>query len=275
MNPLVSILIPVYNRKHLIAGSIKAALDQTYSNIEVVIVDNCSTDGTWEVISNYAELDSRLRIFKNSNNIGPVKNWEKCIAEAKGKYAKLLFSDDLIAENFIEETVQILEANDDVAFVYSKIHLINLESNNHQNFECQNKKIKFKHSVIYLYQKIFGFGNLPNSPGSAIFRTSDLANSLIINVPNKFGLDFSRFGAGNDLLIFLNISLRYNRISYTSKTYSVFQGHKDSFSSSNSLKIYYDLSKLYFAKKNKLKFVELILILYINLRYRKYYNHIV
>ena len=110
-NPLVSILIPVYNREELIIKSIDSSLKQTYNNIEIIIVDNCSKDNTWKLLQDYAKKDKRIKVFRNDKNIGPVLNWKRCLEEAKGEYAKLLFSDDLISDNFIKNSLSVFDKN--------------------------------------------------------------------------------------------------------------------------------------------------------------------
>ena len=79
---LVSILVPVYNRENLIEETVNSGLSQTYENIEIIIVDNQSTDGTWKILEKLASQDKRIKIFQNNTNIGPVRNWKRCIDEA-------------------------------------------------------------------------------------------------------------------------------------------------------------------------------------------------
>lgn len=62
-NPLVSIVIPTYNREQYIEDAIKSAINQTYRNIEIIIVDNCSTDSTWDILNRWAERMSELKFF--------------------------------------------------------------------------------------------------------------------------------------------------------------------------------------------------------------------
>lgn len=123
MSALVSILIPVYNRVSLVGETIESARNQTYQNIEIIIVDNCSTDGTWSVLKNFSKKDCRIRIFQNAENIGPVLNWKRCINEARGIYAKILFSDDLVSENFVENSLSVFEK--DVAACFTIISIWN------------------------------------------------------------------------------------------------------------------------------------------------------
>ena len=96
--PLVSIIIPVYNRKKLVVESVESALIQGYGNFEVVISDNCSNDGTWEECIRRYESDPRVVLVRNSENIGPVPNWLAAALAASGDYVKILFSDDLLLD---------------------------------------------------------------------------------------------------------------------------------------------------------------------------------
>lgn len=75
--PLVSIVIPVYNRESFILETVNSALSQDYSNFEVVVVDNSSTDSTYKILQNIQ--DAKLKVYRNLKNIGPVKNWLKSI----------------------------------------------------------------------------------------------------------------------------------------------------------------------------------------------------
>ena len=81
---LASILIRFFNRESFIEACVESALAQTHSDLDVVIVDNRSTYRTWEICQTLARRDSRIRIFRNDSNIGPVRNWRRCIDEAVG-----------------------------------------------------------------------------------------------------------------------------------------------------------------------------------------------
>ena len=116
--PIVSILVPVYNRELLIARTLQSALAQTVPDIEVVVVDNQSTDRTFDVVAAMAEQDKRIKLFRNPENLGPVRNWMKCAEYASAPYAKILFSDDLMAPTYIERTLPHL-LSPDCALVYT------------------------------------------------------------------------------------------------------------------------------------------------------------
>jgi glycosyltransferase involved in cell wall biosynthesis len=163
MAPKVSILIPVYNRKNYIAQCIKSALDQTFIDFEIVIVDNASEDGTWEMCMKFAAEDSRIKIFRNQENIGPVKNWIRCIEEAAGEFGKILFSDDLIFPEYLENTISYLE-DQDVSFVVTNIkHGSSLHDCREINY-TKNTRLIHKDEYFNLLLN----GEVPYSPGAAL-----------------------------------------------------------------------------------------------------------
>ena len=108
MKKLVSILIPVYNRESLIADAINSALSQNYSNIEIIIADNCSTDGTYAICKTYADREKKIRLYQNESNIGPIENFIKCAEYSKGDYIKYLLSDDTDSPDFLSKSVPLL-----------------------------------------------------------------------------------------------------------------------------------------------------------------------
>lgn len=114
--PLVSIIIPTYNSAQWIEETIESALSQTYANIEIIIVDDGSTDGTKDIVfSKY--IDKVQYVFQENCGVGSARNKGLCIA--KGKYIQFLDADDLIALNKITLQTTLLEANPDFDVAYS------------------------------------------------------------------------------------------------------------------------------------------------------------
>lgn len=105
--PLVSICIPVYNGADFISDAIVSAISQTYTNIEIIVIDNKSTDCTVDIVRSFQ--DDRIRLVLNETNVGAVANFNKCLKEATGKYVKLLLADDLIYPECVEKQVSVLE----------------------------------------------------------------------------------------------------------------------------------------------------------------------
>jgi len=242
---LVSILVPVYNRENLIEETVNSGLNQTYENIEIIIVDNQSTDSTWEILEKLALQDKRIKIFKNATNIGPVRNWNRCIDEASGEYGKILWSDDLIASDFLEKTVPFLE-NKDVGFVFSKVEIF-YENSNKKLLTNDIGKTGLYHSSKYI-NDVLEIGSYPVSPGCAIFRLKDLKNNLLIDIPNKISSDFSMHAIGNDLLIFLLTAHKYKNFVFVNEKLSFFRVHSGSISTISvaKLSLLYALVKAYY-----------------------------
>ena len=98
-NPLVTIAIPTFNRANMLKKAISSALNQSFEKLEVLIVDNASSDETQKTVSNIN--DSRVRYIKNSSNIGLSANWQKCVHHASGDYLLMLSDDDILMPNAI------------------------------------------------------------------------------------------------------------------------------------------------------------------------------
>lgn len=246
MNNLVSILIPVYNRENLIEETVQSALSQTYKNIEIIVVDNQSTDKTWEVLQRLASQDVRIKIFQNETNIGPVRNWKRCIDEANGEYGKILWSDDLIAPEFLEKTVSYLE-NEDVGFVFTGTEIF-VDGTDKKIAHAFVGNTGIYETNIYINGVLFE-GNYPVSPGCALFRLKDLKNNLLVDIPNKVNSDFSMHAIGNDLLIFLLTSSQYKKFAFVNEKLAFFRAHEGSISiqsNDGKLPLHYNLASAYF-----------------------------
>lgn len=102
---LASILIPCYNSEKFISETIQSALNQSYKNIEVVVIDDYSIDNTYEIICRFAKLDNRIKVFSNNCNEGNGFSKFRCIKESKGEFLFFLDHDDLFEENKIQKQV--------------------------------------------------------------------------------------------------------------------------------------------------------------------------
>lgn len=229
-SPKVSILIPVYNREALIGDCVQSALDQTVTDFEIVIVDNASTDKTWEICQQYAAKDNRVRIFRNDTNIGPVRNWLRCVSEARGEFGKILFSDDLIFPQFLEHTLPYLE-DTEVAFVSTAAIIGETPDKGVVTYAHLDGESRMS---IKRYFDLLIKVSVPYSPGAGIFRMSDIRKNLLDSIPTKFYRDFTKNGAGPDVLLYGLTSLRYKYVVMLSSQDAFFRVHSDSFSILNS-----------------------------------------
>lgn len=246
IKPLVSILIPVYNRSSLISETIRSATSQTYKNIEIIVCDNKSTDDTFEVVSKIAKTDSRIKVFQNDRNLGPVNNWKKCVENATGKFSKILFSDDLINECFIETTLRIFTP--DTSFVLSEIIIFDEDPINGRKVSSYSNRTTYTTAQYFKSVLLNNHLGFPVSPGAGLFRTKDLKSNILVDIPNSYNLEFNRYGAGNDLFIFLQTARDYSFIRIENNAISYFRSHDGSFTVSNNLDPFYDFSKYHFIK---------------------------
>ena len=142
INDLVSVIIPMYNSGSYITPTILSALNQTYSNIEVLVVDDCSKDNSIEVVNDLAKADHRLRCIPLSKNQGAAVARNRGLDEARGQYIAFLDSDDLWSTDKLEKQLSLMKESG-ASFVYCAYDWIN------ENDDCVKGKIRIKASVSY------------------------------------------------------------------------------------------------------------------------------
>ncbi len=108
-SPRVTIAIPVYNGANFLADAANSVLRQTYTDLELIIVDNASTDQTAEICRELAAKDPRVRIYRNEKNLGAAPNYNRGLELARGTYFKWMAHDDWISDNYIEECANALD----------------------------------------------------------------------------------------------------------------------------------------------------------------------
>ena len=157
--PKISVCIPVYNGSNYIAESIESVLAQTYKDFELIVVDNCSTDNTEEIVRNFN--DPRLEYFRNKKNLGIVGNHNHCLGVAKGEYICIWHHDDVMLPDNLKFKVQLLDDQPEVGFVHSNIIMIDdkgevvapeiwYEGSRHDYIE--DGLTAFKKYISYLHQ---------------------------------------------------------------------------------------------------------------------------
>ncbi|MFQ8707113.1 MAG: glycosyltransferase family 2 protein [Thomasclavelia sp.] len=127
MSELISIITPTYNCANFIGETIDSVLAQTYSNWEMIIVDDCSTDNTEEIVNNYSNSDKRIKYYKLDNNSGAAVSRTKAMELANGQYMAFLDSDDLWYPNKLEYQINYMKKNN-YAFTCTKYEQINEKS---------------------------------------------------------------------------------------------------------------------------------------------------
>jgi glycosyltransferase involved in cell wall biosynthesis len=113
-NPLVSVCMPTYNYARFIRDCIESVLAQTFTDWELIIFDDCSTDTTGEIVGEYAKADERIRYVKNERRLGMNGNIKRAAEAGTGKYLKMLCSDDWLAPECLQTLVELMEKNPQV-----------------------------------------------------------------------------------------------------------------------------------------------------------------
>lgn len=115
--PLVSVVMGAYNCMEFVGHAIESILNQTYRNIEFIIIDDCSTDSTFDIIKGYAERDARVKVVRNETNRGLGYSLNLGMSLAKGKFVARMDADDISKPHRLEEQVKFLNKNPEVACV--------------------------------------------------------------------------------------------------------------------------------------------------------------
>lgn len=198
MQPLVSIIIPNYNEERFIANTIESALNQTYSSIEILIVDDGSTDQSLEIVRKYESENDNVIVFCQENaNASIARN--RAIEHAKGKYYYFLDSDDIVYPNSIELMVSEMERNaaDLVIGNMDEIDVDNEVINTLRFFEKNGVSNEFS-----------DFLKVMPAPPNKLFRADIVKNQHVY---------FGNVNIGQDTNFFLKYLLCCRTIAYTDK----------------------------------------------------------
>jgi glycosyltransferase involved in cell wall biosynthesis len=123
--PTVSICIPAYRSERFIGHAIQSVLDQSYSDWELVVVDDASPDGTAAVIAGFT--DERIRSFRNDANLGATGNWNRVVSLARGRYVKVLCGDDFLFPHCLADQVAAFEQHPRTALVAGRRDVVDEE----------------------------------------------------------------------------------------------------------------------------------------------------
>jgi len=150
--PLVSIIIPTYNRAHLIGETLDSVLAQTYTNWECIVVDDGSTDGTALLLADYCSKDSRIQYYHRPDSHKPGGNGARNFGfkMSKGEYVNWFDSDDVMLKDFLKTKVEAISPNVDL-IICSGYH-VNEKLENHVPIDLKMDTFLFKDYVLWNFQ---------------------------------------------------------------------------------------------------------------------------
>jgi glycosyltransferase involved in cell wall biosynthesis len=130
--PLVSFCVPTYGRAAFIGRTLTSALEQTISDFEIVVVNDCSPDDTDQIVRSFR--DPRIRYHVNSENLGVPENLNRAMSLARGDHLVLLEDHDLLAPTYLEETLRVMRSHPSVGFVAAGLIIIDEEDRRFEHF---------------------------------------------------------------------------------------------------------------------------------------------
>jgi glycosyltransferase involved in cell wall biosynthesis len=187
MSPKVSVCIPVRNGGDFLPLAVDSVLRQSLDDYELVIVDNCSTDGTEKWIEEKLSAGPRVRFYRNATNIGLVGNFNACLAYAKGEYIKFLCADDLLLPESVRRMSDALDADPSVALVTGSRRLIdeNGATSTTQRYAAENVRLP---GTDVINRCIFG-KNYIGEPSAVMFRRKMAQRGFQESLPQLMDLE--------------------------------------------------------------------------------------
>lgn len=217
MDPLVSVIIPNYNYAHFLAQRIDSVLNQSYQNIEIIILDDCSTDNSCEIIDKYKDEKKVKHIIYNKVNSGSTfKQWDKGFENATGEFIWIAECDDYAAPTFLEELVHIMQNDKTIKIGFSNSYWVTPERT-FINRRCTIKKT----SKIYNGKKFIKShmlkGNYIYNASMAIFRRDSIPYT---------DFDYKNYKSCGDKLFWISIA-NTGKVLYLCKPLNYFRIHSN------------------------------------------------
>jgi len=203
--PMCTVAIPVFNRKDMVLRAAASALQQDVPGLDVLIVDNCSTDGTWEALQRIS--DPRVRLVRNSHNVGLFGNFNRCIDLATGTYLRFLCSDDTLTADCLEPEIKAMEASPSAVMLSSRARRVSPSGGvlgmhaDHFPPGCYDGTTAT--AGILRFTAEYGFNPL-NYPSGVLLRTSVVRKAGYFDTTMRLAADvdlFLRVLAAGDLLV--------------------------------------------------------------------------
>jgi glycosyltransferase involved in cell wall biosynthesis len=127
--PLVSVIIPVYNVEKYVKEAIQSIVNQTYENLEIIVIDDASKDATYQIVKELQKKDKRIKLYQNEKNLKIVKTLNRALSFATGKYIARMDGDDISALDRIEKKVNFLEEHSDYDLIGCSMIAIDTDEN--------------------------------------------------------------------------------------------------------------------------------------------------
>jgi glycosyltransferase involved in cell wall biosynthesis len=217
--PLVSVLVPTYNGERFLRQALRSALTQTHRNLEVLVGDDCSTDGTPEILAEIAAADPRVRVVRHPSNLGPHENSKALLREVRGDFVKFLLHDDLLAPACIQVLLKGMRSPS-VSLAFSHRGLVDEEGRPVTEYEFPRAaqvagELDGRRLGNACLEQL---SNLMGEATTVLFRRAD------VDIDKLLLIDGTRVFALDDLGLWLRLLEKGNAF-YDPRTLSFFRWH--------------------------------------------------
>ncbi len=217
---LVSIILPVYNAEKFVEETINSILNQTYSNIELIIVEDCSTDNSLNIIKKFS--DKRIKVFNFKENKGVAIARNYGVDKSEGEYLAFIDSDDIWKKDKLEKQMDFLQKNTQCNFVFSSYELINESGKKRNQIIYSQKEVDYKF----------------------ILRNTIISTPTVLLKKSGFtDISFENISTAEDYSLWYKL-LRDGEIAYGIKEPLVLVRKRSKSLSKNRLKVIYNLYKV-------------------------------
>jgi glycosyltransferase involved in cell wall biosynthesis len=177
--PKISVCLDSYNYGRFLPEAIESVIGQSFADFELIIVDDCSTDDSYDITRRYALKDQRIKAHRNGGNLGMVKNRNACLREARGEYVKWLHADDfLCSRDALQRMASVLDQNPVVSLVACARQIVNEASKPTDTWSCFEKQVRPISGTGVITRCLFEQRNLIGGPTAVMFRRSAAARGF-------------------------------------------------------------------------------------------------
>jgi glycosyltransferase involved in cell wall biosynthesis len=185
--PKISVCIPVRNGGVFLPLAVESVLAQSFSSLELIVSDNCSTDGTAEWVKKAAAQTPNIRFFSQNSDVGMVRNFNACLAEATGEYVKFLCAEDLLLPGSLQRMAEALDADPSVVLVAGGRRLINEVGERIGTRRYAKKDVKV--SGVKAINRCLFAANYIGEPSAVMFRRQAAQRGFSESLPQLMDLE--------------------------------------------------------------------------------------
>lgn len=199
--PVVSVCIPAHNDAAVIGDALHSALSQDFEQLEIIVLDNHSTDDTWRIVTGIAASNSRVRCIRHAGNIGMARNFSACISSARGEYVQILCADDSLKSACVASLAAALKAHPEAVLAACGRVFADKALRPERIFRARPRQETV--AGAHLIRECFVRGNRIGEPSAVMFRRSAAGRGFNADYSQSVDLEmwFHLLGQGSAVLI--------------------------------------------------------------------------